>query len=400
MLWDCLWVNATLATFTEEKAYGLISNAAIASHQGKIVWLGAESDCPAQAKQRIDCQGRVITPGFIDSHTHLVYSGNRADEFEQRLQGDSYEAIAKRGGGIVGTVAMTREASFESLYQQSAQRLKAMMSQGVTTVEIKSGYGLDLETEIKMLKVARQLGEDFPIRVITTCLAAHTLPPEFKNRADDYIDLVCQDILPAVREANLADFVDVFCESIAFSLAQTKKVFDAAMALGFKIKCHAEQLSNLGASQLAANYQATSVEHCEYTDDQAIKALAANNTTVVLLPGAYYFLKETKAPPIASFRAHGCNIALATDCNPGSSPCLSLPLMMNMACVLWGLTPVEALHGVTRHGAKALAQEGGQLKIGLPADFAIWDIQHPRDLVYGFGQAALHARVVAGIQGE
>lgn len=400
MLWDCLFENVTLSTFTEKADYGLIEHAAIACQDGQIAWLGPMTACAGDAKKRIDCGGRLLTPGLIDAHTHLVYAGNRADEFEQGLQGESYSDIAKRGGGINRTVSLTRKASFDQLYADSAKRLRAMMAQGVTTVEIKSGYGLSLEAELKMLSVAKQLAQDFPIRIVTTCLAAHTVPLEYQGKPDAYIKLVCEEILPAVKAAGLADFVDVFTESIAFDLKQTETVFKAAKALGFQLKCHAEQLSNLGASALAAQYQAVSVEHCEYTDSKAIKALKDSNTTAVLLPGAYYFLKEDKVPPIDLFRQQGVAIALATDCNPGSSPFVSLPLMMNMASVLWGMTPLETWQAVTCHAASALAQTAGQLRIGLPADFAIWDCEHPRDLVYSFGQAPLHKRVVAGIEGE
>lgn len=390
---DCLWVNAHLATFATDNDYGVIEHGAIASHAGKIVWLGAQADLPEEFDhlERIDVNGAWITPGLIDCHTHVVYAGNRAHEFEQRLQGKSYADIANAGGGIRATVAETRVASEESLYEESAKRFAAMLAQGVKTVEIKSGYGLDLATEAKQLRVARRLGQTFGVNVITTFLGAHALPAEYAGRSDDYINEVCHIMLPALVEQGLVDMVDVFCESIAFNLAQTEQVFAAAKAHNLPIKCHAEQLSDLGASKLAAQYQARSVDHIEHISDESVKAIAKAGTVAVLLPGAFYYLRDEKCPPIDALRQHQIPMAIATDCNPGSSPTTSLLLMLNMSCVLFGLTPLEALLGVTRHAAKALGLEAekGSLEVGKDADISIWQIEHPRDLVYTIG-ADLH----------
>ncbi len=336
----------------------------------------------------IDLKGQLLTPGLVDCHTHLVYAGNRSQEFEMRLLGETYTSIAQKGGGITSTVKSVEEASFDSLYQQSLPRLKAMMRGGVTTVEIKSGYGLSLESELKMLRVARRFGEEEKVNIETTFLGAHTIPKAYQGDADSYIDYVCNEMMPAVASENLADCVDVFCESIAFNLAQTDKVFDKALSLGLKIKCHAEQLSNLGASALAASKGAISCDHLEFIDEKAIALMAAHQTTAVLLPGAYYFLKETQRPPIALFRRHGVNMAIATDCNPGSSPTTSLVLMMNMACVLFGLNVDEAFMAVTSHAATALKRDDlGDIQSGKRSDLVCWPVTEVVELCYAFGQS-------------
>ena len=390
--WETLWHNACLATMTPNgNAYGLIENGVVAADQGRIVWIGSRQQLDPRlatlADEVIDCRGRLITPGLIDCHTHLVYGGNRAQEFEQRLQGKSYADIAKAGGGILATVRATREADPETLYQQSKQRLQNLSAEGVTCVEIKSGYGLDTLTECKMLRVARRLGEQLPITAKTTFLGAHALPPDYAGRADDYIEQVCKAMLPNVAEQNLADAVDAFCEHIAFSTNQVERVFQAATALNLPVKLHAEQLSNQGGSALAARYHALSADHLEYLDSAGVRAMAAAGTVAVLLPGAFYFLGETQLPPIAALRQQGVPIAVATDSNPGSSPVTSLLLMLNMACTLFRLTPEEALAGVTRHAARALGvdNERGTLETGKQADLVAWDITHPAELAYRIG---------------
>jgi imidazolonepropionase len=381
-------------------AYGSIEDGALAVADGRIVWIGNSATLPSDwdevPQHRGD--GRWLTPGLIDCHTHLVWAGDRAREFEQRLQGASYAQIAAAGGGIKATVHATRTASEDALFAQSARRLHALIAEGVTTVEIKSGYGLDSATEIKLLRVARRLGERFPVRVTTTLLAAHALPPAFEGRADDYVDFVCAEMLPAVHGEKLADAVDAFCESIAFTPAQCRRVFEAATALGLPVKLHADQLSDGGGAALAAACGALSADHLEYTSDAGVDAMAAAGTVAVLLPGAFYTLRETQQPPIARLRAAGVPMALATDCNPGTSPCTSLLLTMNMGCTLFGLTPGEALAGVTCHAARALGlgADRGQLRVGLRADFAIWDIEHPAALAYRIGFNPCSARVIGG----
>jgi imidazolonepropionase len=390
-LWDTLWINARLATMADAVGYGLIELGAIAVSAGKIAWIGAYADLPGKPEQLAhkvhDAAGRCITPGLIDSHTHVVYAGNRAHEFERRLQGETYASLAAQGLGIQSTVAATRAASEEDLYQQSLKRVQAMVAGGVTTLEIKSGYGLDLETELKILRVARRIGSALSLTVVTSFLGAHTLPLEYKNKPDAYIDKVCLEMLPAIASAGLADAVDVFCETIAFDLTQTERVFKAARDLGLPIKCHAEQLTHTGSALLAAQYGALSVDHLEYLSESGVVALAKSGTVAVLLPGAYYFLRETQLPPINLLRKHGVPIAIATDCNPGTSPTTSLLLMLNMASTLFGLTPEEALAGVTRNAARALGLQKthGTLEVGKHADFVLWDVPHPVDLVYGFG---------------
>lgn len=388
--WNACWVDVHLATFAPETPtpYGIIENAAIAIADGRIAWLGPQSALPQApeqlAKDVYSGNGQWITPGLIDCHTHLIYAGNRADEFALRLQGASYAQIAQAGGGIQKTVAATRAASVETLLAQSSKRLKALLAEGVTTVEIKSGYGLDLATELKMLHLARTLGEQFPVTVRTTFLGAHALPPEYHDQQQAYVDMICQTMLPAIMAENLADAMDVFCDKIAFTREQTRQLFEAARYYHLPVKIHAEQLSDQQGAALAAEYHALSADHLEYASESSIAAMATAGTIAVLLPGAFYFLSETRKPPVALLRQHGVPIAIATDCNPGSSPVTSLLLMLNMACVLFGLTPEEALLGATRHAAKALglADTHGTLSMGKAADFVLWDIEHPIDLVY------------------
>jgi len=389
---DTLWINANIATMTTgDIPYGLLENAAIAIHNGRIQWLGSMSELPNDYKQSCtttqDCQGGLVTPGLVDCHTHLVHGGNRAKEFEMRLNGASYEAIANAGGGIVSTVAATREASESQLYDQSAPRLESMMAEGATTIEIKSGYGLNLENELKMLRVARQLGQDYPVNIVTTFLGAHALPIEYAGRSDDYIDYLCTTVLPAVAAEGLADQVDAFCEGIGFSPAQVDRIFAAAQLHDMPIKLHAAQLSDLKGAVLAAKQGALSVDHLEYLCDEDVPVLAANKTVAVLLPGAFYYLRETKLPPLAALRQHGVPIALATDNNPGSSPISSLPLVMNMACTLFRMTPEEALAGVTRHAAQALGLQNkvGTLIVGKQADLVCWKAKEPAELSYRMG---------------
>ncbi|MFZ6757777.1 imidazolonepropionase [Undibacterium sp. Ji50W] len=397
--WDSLWVNVHLACMTD--GYADIRDAAIAVKDGKIAWLGLQADLPVgyiTAKTH-DGKGCWLTPGLIDCHTHLVYAGNRSDEFEARLNGVAYEDIALQGGGINATVRATRAATADELLAASLPRLHAMLAEGVTTLEIKSGYGLDLETEARILRVARRIGHEFPVRVKTTFLGAHALPPEYAGRADDYIKLVCEQMLPALVAEGLVDAVDVFCEKIGFTPAQTERVFQAAQAFGLPVKLHAEQLSDQGGAALTAKYQGLSADHLEYLSDAGIAAMAASGTVAVLLPGAFYFLRETQYPPLAALRAAGVPIALATDCNPGTSPMTSLLLTMNMACTLFRMTPLEALQGVTCHAACALGlgSETGSLAVGKAADFALWAIARPADLAYHIAGNPSQAKVFAGI---
>ncbi|MFT5813476.1 MAG: imidazolonepropionase [Psychroserpens sp.] len=400
--WQTLWTNVNLATMTKgAEGYASIENGAIAIANGKIAWLGTQAELPSFDKktvQVIDGKGAWLTPGLVDCHTHIVYGGNRANEFEMRLEGKSYEEIANAGGGIVSTVKATRAASEAELFNSALKRLNTLHQQGVTTIEIKSGYGLDTDNEIKMLNVAKKLGQTLPVTVLKTFLGAHALPIEYKGRADEYIDLVCKEMIPKISASKLADAVDVFCEGIGFSLAQTEKVFAAAKAHNLPIKVHAEQLSNLGGTELAAQYQAMSSDHIEFLDEAGIKAMKVADMTAVLLPGAFYFLRETQLPPMDLLRKHGVSMAIATDANPGSSPINSLQLMLNMACTLFRLTPAEALAGVTCHGAKALglSDRKGQLAIGFDADIACWDIEQPAELCYQFGVNPLTHLMQAG----
>ncbi len=389
---DAIWLNARLATMADTGApYGAIEDGALAVRGGRIAWLGARDDLADKpevlAETVHDCGGRWITPGLIDCHTHLIYGGNRAGEFEKRLEGASYEDIARAGGGIRSTVAATRAASEDALYEAAQPVLRALMAEGVTTIEIKSGYGLDTANEAKMLRVARRVGNTLSINVRTSFLGAHALPPEYEGRADDYIDAVCTEMLPAIAGQGLADAVDAFCEGIGFSREQTRRVFDAARAHGLPVKLHAEQLSNLRGAVLAAEFAALSADHLEHLDGEGVAAMAQAGTVAVLLPGAYYFLRETRAPPVAELRAAGVPIAIASDSNPGSSPAGSLLLMANMACTLFRLTPEEALAGITRNAALALgiAESAGALEVGKDADFVLWDIGEPAELAYRFG---------------
>jgi len=389
---DAVWLEGRLATLSaaDEGPYGIVEDGALVVGGGRIEWIGPRSELPAKlAAGRLtrSAGGRWVTPGLVDCHTHLVYAGHRADEFERRLEGASYEALARAGGGILSTVRATRAADEEALLESASRRLAGFLREGVTTVEIKSGYGLDLETEMKQLRVARGLGARHPLDVVTTFLGAHTLPPEHAGDADRYIDFVCDTVLPAVAEAGLADAVDAFCERIGFTLGQVERVFAAARAHGLPVKLHAEQLSDSGGTALAARYRALSADHLEYLSAEGVEAMARAGTVAVLLPAAFYFLGETRKPPVAALRERGVPMALASDANPGSAPVGSLLLMLNMACVLFGLTPAEALAGATRNAAAALglADRLGTLEAGKQADFVLWDIEHPAELAYRFG---------------
>ncbi|UVK53438.1 imidazolonepropionase [Mesorhizobium sp. AR02] len=397
-----LWRNARLATMADGAAgLGVVEKGAVAARDGLIVYAGAEAEMPAsvgQGAEIIDCEGRWITPGLIDCHTHLVYAGNRANEFEMRLAGATYEEVARAGGGIVSSVKSLRAANEDELVAQTLPRLDALMAEGVTSVEVKSGYGLDLDHEKKSLRAARRLANERPVTVRTTCLAAHALPPEAKGDKDAFIDLVAKQIVPAVAAEGLADAVDGFCEGIAFSPEQMARVFDAAKALGLPVKLHADQLSNLHGAALAASYGALSADHLEYTDEAGSMAMAKAGTVATILPGAYYFIRETKKPPVDLFRRHGVKMAVATDSNPGTSPLTSLLLTMNMAATLFGLTVDECLAGITREAARALGllDKAGTLEAGKSADLAIWDIERPAELVYRMGFNPLHARIWRG----
>lgn len=388
---DTVWTNARLAGVAPEVGV-------VAARDGVIVWAGPSAEAPGfGAAETIDCDGRWITPGLIDPHTHLVYGGDRAREFELRLAGASYEEIAGAGGGIVSTMAATRAASEDELVAQALPRLDALIAEGVTTVEVKSGYGLSLEHELKTLRAARRLGEVRPVRIVTTFLGAHALPPEFKDDPDGYIDLVCGEMIPAIAASGLADAVDAFCEGIGFTAEQTRRVFEAARAHGLPVKLHAEQLSNRHGAALAAGFGALSADHLEHLDEAGIAAMAKAGTVATLLPGAYYFVRETKLPPIEGLRAAGVPMALATDCNPGTSPMTSLLLTMNMAATLFRLTVGECLAGVTGHAARALGRADlGVLEAGAACDLAIWDIERPAELVYRIGFNPLHSRVLGG----
>ena len=389
--WDLLITDANIATMDCSIAapYGAIENAALAIRKGVIVWLGKQADLPkfdVLATPMLSAKGQWLTPGLIDCHSHLMFAGSRAEEFEQRLQGVSYEQIAALGGGIASTVAATRAEDHEALFVLAKDRLNALYAEGVSTVEIKSGYGLDCENEVKILEVARLLGENHPIDVKTTFLGAHALPLEYKGRSDEYIDLVCNEMLEQVVTANLADAVDVFCENVGFSNEQTRRVFNAAKKHNLPVKCHAEQLSNQQGAQLVAEFNGLSADHIEHLDEAGVKAMAAAGTVAVLLPGAFYFLRETKQPPIELLKQYQVPIAISTDFNPGTSPLCSLQLMMNMGCTLFRLTPEETLAGVTRNAAKALGlTDRGVLKVGMRADIAHWQISHPAQLSYQFG---------------
>jgi len=394
-----LFVNCRVATMTDEGPYGLIEDAAIAVSQEKIVWVGARNDVPAAvaAFALRDLGGRLVTPALVDCHTHIVHGGHRAGEFEMRLQGASYEEVARAGGGIVSTVNATRNASEEDLIAAALPRVDALISEGVSVIEVKSGYGLDIETELTMLRAARRLAALRPVTVVTSFLGAHAVPAEFKGRADAYIDELCITALYAAHAEGLVDAVDGFCEGIAFTPEQIARVFDVAKSLGLPTKLHAEQLSNLGGAALAAGYGALSADHLEYLDEAGVKAMASAGTVAVLLPGAFYTLRETQMPPVDLLRKHNVPIAIATDMNPGSSPLCSLLLAMNMACTLFRMTPEEALAGATVHAAAALGlADRGRIAPDQRADFAVWDIDHPAELAYRIGFNALHSRIIGG----
>ena len=398
-----LWQGCRVATMQPEamQPYGLVEDAALVVDGSRIQWVGPQGELPAGLRERCgeihDAHGALITPGLIDCHTHLVYGGDRAQEFELRLNGASYEEIARRGGGIASTVQATRSASSEELLRQSGARLRALLAEGVTTLEIKSGYGLALEHERKSLRVARALGRANPVDVRTTFLGAHALPPEFTAAPDGYIAEVLR-MLPLLHAEGLVDAVDAFCERIAFSPSQVAQVFDAARQLGLPVKLHAEQLSDSAGAQLAARFGALSCDHLEWLSEEGAAAMAAAGSVAVLLPGAFYFLRETRLPPVEALRRHRVPIAISTDCNPGTSPCTSLLLMLNMACTLFRLTPEEALAGVTRHAAKALGlADRGVLAAGMRADFVLWDVQRPAQLGYALGA---NPRIATVYQGE
>ncbi|KAB0564449.1 imidazolonepropionase [Pseudomonas palleroniana] len=390
-----LWQHCHVATMAHGK-YSIIEDAAMVTAGSLIEWIGPRSQAPtADYAQVHDLQGAWVTPGLIDCHTHTVFGGNRSGEFEQRLEGVSYAEIAAKGGGIASTVRATRAATEDELFESSRKRLRSLLRDGVTTVEIKSGYGLDLANERKMLRVARRLGEALPVSVRATCLAAHALPPEYKDRADAYIEHICTEMLPALAAEGLVDAVDAFCEYLAFSPEQVERVFQVAQQLGLPVKLHAEQLSSLHGSSLAARYHALSADHLEFMTEADAIAMAASGTVAVLLPGAFYFLRETQLPPMDALRKHGVKIAIASDLNPGTSPALSVRLMLNMACTLFRMTPEEALAGATQHAATALGMgdSHGSLEVGKVADFVAWQIDRPADLAYWLG-GELDKRVV------
>lgn len=392
---DRIWTNARLATMAGD-GLGTVEDGAVACENGRLVFAGPRQDGPADAAEVIDCEGRWITPGLIDCHTHLLYAGNRAREFEMRLEGASYEDLARAGGGIVSTMRAVRQASEDRLIDETLPRLEALMAEGVTTVEIKSGYGLSIDDELKMLRAIRRIGEGQPVTVAPTFLGAHAVPPE--RDAESYIGDVCERMIPQVAGERLAEAVDAFCEGIGFSPTQTERVFESARASGLKVKLHAEQLSNLGGAALAARYQALSADHLEHLDESGVKAMADAGTVAVLLPGAYYFMRDATPPPVEALRSAGVPIAVATDSNPGTSPLTSLLLAMNMAATLFRLTVEECLKGSTIQAARALGHqaESGSLEAGKWCDLAIWDIEEPAELVYRIGYNPLHSRVWRG----
>ena len=399
--WTRVIRHAAVAGGAGDAAYGLIPKGAVAIAGERIAWTGPDEKLPSRLPARVrveDAKGALLTPGLIDCHTHLVWAGSRHQEFEQRLAGASYEDIAKAGGGIASTVTATRATSEDELLWLAVKRARRLVAEGVTCIEIKSGYGLDLPNELKLLRVARAVGERLPVTVRTTLLAAHTVPPEFRGRSDDYIRCICDEILPAAAAACLADAVDAFCETIGFTPAQVDRVFNRASELGFAVKLHAEQLSNQHGAALAARHGALSADHLEHLDEEGVHAMAAAGTVAVLLPGAFYFLRETRPPPIAHLRQHQVPIAIASDLNPGSAPIASLLLNMNMACTLFGMTPEEAFAGVTRHAATALglAASHGTIEPGKAADLVLWDVEHPAELAAQIGMARPLAVVRAG----
>ncbi len=393
---DKLLINLRVATMTDDTDYGLVENAAIAVKGGLIDWIGPHKNLPTHYQNwaTSDVGGRLVSPALIDCHTHVVFGGNRAAEFELRLNGASYEDVARAGGGIVSTVKATRAATVDDLVASALPRVDAMIAEGVVTIEIKSGYGLDRDTELNMLRAARKIGEVRPLRVVTTFLGAHAVPPEYMGKADSYIDDVCIPTLKVAHLEGLVDAVDGFCEGIAFSPEQIARVFDVAKSLHLPVKLHAEQLSNLDGAKLAARYGALSADHLEYLDEDGVVAMAEAGTVAVILPGAFYTLREKQAPPIELFRKHEVAMALATDCNPGSSPMTSLLLTMNMGCTLFRMTPLEALKGVTVNAARALGLDDcGTIETGKRADLAVWNIAHPAELSYRIGFNPLHARL-------
>jgi imidazolonepropionase len=403
-MWDRIFVNARLATMVENGTlYGAVEEGALAVEGGRIAWVGAASALPGPPERLAatveDAGGCWVTPGLVDCHTHLVYGGHRAVEFELRLQGVSYEEIARSGGGIVATVRATRAASETELLASAGRRLERLLAEGVTTVEVKSGYGLTTADELKMLRVARQLGERYPVTVRTTFLGLHALPPEFQDRTDDYVDLVCDEMLPAVAAERLADAVDAFCERIAFTVPQVERVFETAARLGLPVKLHAEQLSDMGGAQLVSRRAGLSADHLECLSEAGVAALAGAGAVAVLLPGAFYVLRETRVPPVELLRRSGVPIALSTDCNPGTSPVTSLLLMLNMGCTLFRLTPAEALAGVTRNAARALGMGAthGTLEAGKVADLALWDVDLPAALAYAIGDNRCREVVRGGV---
>ena len=397
---DVIWHHARLATLNPDnpEPYGMQENVALIVRGEKILALIPEADIPVNHANQIDLEGRLVTPGLIDCHTHLVFGGDRASEWEQRLNGVSYQTISAQGGGINATVAATRASSAETLLTLAQQRLQRLMQEGVTTLEIKSGYGLNHEAEAKMLRVAQQLAQNNPVEISPTLLAAHAVPAEYRHDPDAYLTLVCEQIMPTLWKQNVFEAVDVFCENVGFTPAQTERVFQAASALGIPVKGHVEQLSNLGGAALVSRYKGLSADHIEYLDDAGVAAMAQNGTVAVLLPGAFYFLQERQRPPVAQLREQGVPMAVATDYNPGTSPFASLHLAMNMACVQFGLTPEEAWAGVTRHAAQALGRGAthGQLAAGFVADFIVWDAERPVEMVYEPGRNPLYQRIYRG----
>lgn len=393
------FTNSKIVTFAGSEPYGLIADGVLVVDGDLIIWVGSAKDLPDiyHLCENIDLEGRVLTPAFIDCHTHIVHGGHRATEFEMRLKGASYEEVARAGGGIVSTVKATRTATLDQLLQTALPRVDALLSEGVSLIEIKSGYGLDRETELNMLRAAKLIARERPVRVITSFLGAHAIPAEYAGRAGQYIDEVCIPTLKTAHSEGLVDCVDGFCEGIAFTPAQIERVFACAQSLSLPVKLHAEQLSHLGGVQLATRYNALSADHVEYANSDDAKAMARAGTTAVLLPGAFYTVRETQLPPIDAFRDHSVPMALATDCNPGSSPLTSLLLSMNMACTLFGMTPEEALAGVTKNAAKALGlRDSGLIEAGMRADLSVWNIEHPAELSYRIGFNPMHKRIFAG----
>jgi imidazolonepropionase len=402
MNWDLLLTRASLATFAGQAGYGLLTEAAVACQGGQIVWTGPMRDLPeasvATAREVHDLGGALVTPGLIDCHTHLVFGGDRAQEFDLRLNGATYEDIARAGGGIVSTVRATRDASEDALFAQSLPRAQALLADGVTTLEIKSGYGLELAAERRMLRVARRLGQELGVTVQTSFLGLHALPPEYKDRRNEYVDLVCNELLPALADEGLVDAVDAFCEGIGFTRAETQRMFEHAQQLGLRVKLHAEQLSDLDGAALVAEFSGLSADHLEYLSEAGIRAMARAGTVAVLLPGAFYALRETKLPPVAALRSHGVPMAIATDCNPGTSPLLSLRLAANMACTLFRLTPEEALRGITVNAARALGlADRGTLTVGKRADLVAWNVKQPAELCYWIGGGLARQVWIGGV---